>query len=268
VHVNRFDLMRPDAKAVIRTNPTFAQMEHLARSPEAFLDHMDREGIQQAWLVNYCAKEVMGYGWEVNPWVSNYCMSDRRRLVAVGGYDPRHDGAGERAIRALADLGIRALKVHCVHQSLSPDDDGLREALGACERLGMPVIFHTGTSRFPGAQNSFADPSPAAAVCAAYPRLRVVLAHGGRPDHTLQARAVVAQHANAWIDVSSCPPHRLKDYFGDLEALAPRLVWGSDWPGPGVPGMAANVEAFLRLGLSERANRMVLRDNAMRLLGG
>jgi len=76
----------------------------------------------------------------------------------------------------------------------------------------------------------------------------------------------VQENPNAWLDLSSCPPTRLRAYFGDLEALAPRTVWGSDWPGPGVPGMGANVEAFLALGLSAEANRAILHDNLTRIL--
>ncbi len=264
VHVNRFDLMTPAAQTTIRSNATFPLMERFVASPEAFLEHMDREGVAQSWLINYCAKKVMGYGPEVNEWVANYVEADPERLVAVGGVEV--DAASEESIERLHDLGIQALKVHTVHQHVSPDDQRLEPAFAACERLGMPVIFHTGTSRFPGSDNRFADPAPIAAVCARHPKLRIILAHGGRPDHTQTALAILSKHPNAWLDLSSCPPRRLPDYFGDLEALAPRTLWGSDWPGPGVPGMGPNIEAFLALGLSAKANRAILRDNAMALL--
>ncbi|MES2154910.1 MAG: amidohydrolase family protein [bacterium] len=267
VHVNRFDLMTPAAQALIRQNPTFHLMQEFQADATAFLEHMDREGIRQAWLVNYCAKEVMGYGWEVNDWIGGYVEADPTRLVAVGGYDPRHDGDGEEAVGKLADLGIRALKIHAVHQHLRPDGRRLRPALRECERRGMPVIFHTGTSKFPGASNKFGSPSRLRKVCQTFPKLKVVIAHGGRPDETQEALAILAEFPNAWLDVSSCPPKKLPDYFGDLEALAPRTLWGSDWPGPGVPGMGKNVESFLALGLSEKANRMILHDNAATLIG-
>lgn len=265
VHVNRFDLMRPAALEVIRSNPTFPAMERFMRDPDAFLAHLDAEGVAQAWLVNYCAQAVMGYGREVNAWVAEYVQADPGRLVAVGGYEPSH-GDGAKAADRLRDLGAKAVKLHAVHQRLRADDERLRPLLARLEELRMPVILHTGTSRFPGADNAYADPSPAAAVCARHPELPVILAHGGRPDRTREALAVLAQHPNAWLEVSSCPPRRLRDYFGDLEALASRTLWGSDWPGPGVPGMGANVEAFLALGLTERANRLVLHDNAAALL--
>lgn len=266
VHVNRFDLMAPGAQQVIRSNPTFPLMERFVADPRAFVAHLDAEGVRAAWLINYCAKDVMGYGWEVNAWAAKYAAADPRRLVAIGGYDPRHDGGGRKAIDALDAMGIRGLKVHTVHQHLAPDDARLKDALARCAQLGMPVTFHTGTSRFPGADNAFADPAPLAAVCRDHPDLQVVVAHGGRPDHTKAAVDLVRRYPNAWLELSSCPPRRLADYFGDLEALADRCVWGSDWPGPGVPGMKANVEAFRGLGLSASAQRAILHDNALDLI--
>jgi hypothetical protein len=266
VHVNRFDLMTPGASSLIAQNPTFPLMERFLREPAAFLEHLDREGIRQAWLINYCARQVMGYGWEVNEWVADYVQADPTRLVPVGGYDPRLDGDGEAAAGRLRDLGIRAVKVHPVHQHLRSDDAGFLPLYGALERLGIPAIVHTGTSRFPGADNAYADPAPLANVLMRFPRLQVVIAHGGRPDRTAAALDLLRRFPNAWLDLSGCPPHRLYHYFGDLEALAPRTLWGSDWPGPGVPGMGANVEAFMGLGLSERAHRLILHDNAVRLV--
>ena len=274
VHVNRFDLMAPGPKSVITQNPTFPMMERFMRDPDAFVAHMDAEGIAQAWLINYCAREVMGYGWEVNPWVAGYAATHPDRLVAVGGYDPREDGEGGEAIGKLREMGIRALKVHPVHQRFPADLHREHTVVGGrmvaayarAEELRMPVIFHTGTSIFPGAANEFQHVAPIGNVCEDYPDLPVILAHGGRPNETRQALEIVRKHPNAWLELSSLPPKRIPEYFGDMEALAARCVWGSDWPGPKVPGMRANVDAFLALGFSERANELILHGNAARLL--
>jgi uncharacterized protein len=266
VHVNRFDLMTPGARAVIESNPTFPQMRRFVADPGAFQAHLDAEGIAASWLINYCAKDVMGYGWEVNAWAAKYAAADPKRLVAIGGYDPRHDGDGARAMDALHAIGIRGLKLHTVHQHLAADDPRLSGAFERLALLQMPLIVHTGTSRFPGADNRFADPAPLATVAQDHPDLQIVIAHGGRPDHTKVALGLVRRFPNTWLELSSCPPRRLPDYFGDLESLADRCVWGSDWPGPGVPGMKANVDAFLGLGLSGKANRAILHDNALRLV--
>lgn len=270
VHVNRFDCMKPGPKAVIRRNPTFALMESFVHDPDAFLAHMDQEGIWQAWLINYCARDVMGYGREVNPWIADWVQADPERLVPVGGYDPRRDGDGAKAIDGLRDLGIRVLKIHPVHQRLSPaahrQDDRLRAAYRRCEERRMPVVIHTGTSVFPGADNRFQDVAPIGQVLEDFADLPVVLAHGGRPDQCGQALRLLRRFGNAWLDFSSLPPKRIPEWFGDVPAMAGRCLWGSDWPGPKVPGMGANVASFLDLGYPDDVNRAVLHDNAVRLL--
>ena len=280
VHVNRFDLMAPGPRAVIEQNPTFPLMERFMRDPDAFLAHMDAEGIDQAWLINYCAREVMGYGREVNPWVADYVMADPDRLVAVGGYDPREDGPGDRHVDWLRELGVSAVKFHPVHMRLSPDHhrrgDEAGERLAAAykrmEALRMPLIVHTGTSIFPGADNALQHVSPIGAVCQDHPDLPVVLAHGGRPNECGEALQLLEAYPNAHLELSSLPPKRIPEWFGDLRRpvggrpLSARCIWGSDWPGPKVPGMGANVDAFLALGFSPAVNEQVLHGTAERLL--
>jgi predicted TIM-barrel fold metal-dependent hydrolase len=68
-----------------------------------------------------------------------------------------------------------------------------------------------------------------------------------------------------YLEISSIPPQNLLNYFPDLERLADKVLWGSDWPGPMVPGMKANVERFLPLPLSDAAKQRILYDNAARL---
>jgi uncharacterized protein len=266
VAVSRVDLMAPEARAFAQADPAWPDLERLASSPEALLEHMDREGIEQAWLATYCAKDVIGFGWEVNEWVAEYAAADPRRLVAVGGYDPRHDGKGEEAVERLHELGIRALKIHPVHQHLRPNGPRLRPALAACERRGIPVLVHTGQSPFPGSANRFGDPSLAERVCTTFPRLKVVFAHAGHPDHTREAVEAVLRHPNAWLDVAGIPTGELKQRLGDLEALSPRILWGSGYPAPGGQPVAENLRRFQELGLSEAAQRRVLHDNAQQVL--
>jgi hypothetical protein len=71
-----------------------------------------------------------------------------------------------------------------------------------------------------------------------------------------------------WFDISSTPPGRLLEYFPWLPRVAEQTIFGSDWPGPGVPGLRENVEAFMELPLEPAVQRLILRENALRLFGG
>ena len=44
------------------------------------------------------------------------------------------------------------------------------------------------------------------------------------------------------------------------------MVWGTDWPSPGVTEMKQNIDQFLTLPLSDAHRRAILETNALALL--
>ncbi len=54
-------------------------------------------------------------------------------------------------------------------------------------------------------------------------------------------------------DISGIPPKTLLKYFPRLEEIAAKTLFGTDWPGPGVPDIKRNVEEFRALPLSQAA---------------
>src|SRR5438034_11767680 len=66
-----------------------------------------------------------------------------------------------------------------------------------------------------------------------------------------EAFFVLRRHRGMWLDVSGIPPARLLEYFPRLSELADRVLWGTDWPSPGVKDMRLNIDQFLALPLSD-----------------
>lgn len=249
------------------------RLERVMQDPRELLRLMDEQGIERLALVNYVAPEVIGFDETVNEWVSRYVAGHEDRLVAVGSVHPRRarDARGEAA-RLFGELGIRMLKLHPPHQLFPANDylsgnDALAAIYRTAEEHGRPVMIHTGTSVFPGARNRFADPMAVDDVAVDFPRLPIVLAHAGRPIYMTTAVFLARRHPNVYLDLSGIPPRRLLEYLPRLEEIADRCLWGTDFPSPGVRSMRANVEDFLGLGLSDRAKRRILFDNAEILFG-
>lgn len=240
-------------------------------SPEELLRFLDREGIGKACLINYVAPDTIGLTERVNRWVSDYCRGHEDRLFAVGSVHPRlaRDPGGETR-RLAEELRIRMLKLHPPHQLFSPDDyrrgnEGLARIYEVAQETGVPVMIHTGTSLFPSARNRFADPMPIDDVAVDFPGLKIILAHSGRPLHCATAFFLARRHPNVFLEISGIPPARLPDYLPRLEEIAPKVLWGTDWPSPGVRSPAANVEAFRRLPMSAEAQEAILSGNAGKL---
>jgi hypothetical protein len=273
VHVQPWEQFHPAARDLMSRNR--ADLGSVARAmedPDALLRHLDEEGVERAALINYVAPEVMGFTEAVNDWVSAFTRGHRDRLVPVGSVHPRRarDPRGE-ARRLFDVLGIRMLKIHPPHQRFAANahadgDEALAAVYAAAEEAGRPVMIHTGTSIFPGARNRFADPMAADDVAVDFPKLRIVLAHAGRPLHTETAAFLARRHPNVFLDLSGIPPKKLLEYLPRLEDLAAKCLWGTDWPSPGVASMRRNVEDFRALPLSDEARSKILWGNAAALL--
>ena len=162
------------------------------------------------------------------------------------------------------------MKVHPPHQLFRANAyqdalPALADLYRVAEDAGIPVTIHTGTSVFPGARSRFGDPMDVDDVAIDFPKLTILLAHGGRPLWMDAAFFLVRRHPNVHLEVSGIPPSKLLEYFPRLEEIADKTIWGTDWPSPGVKSMRANVDAFLRLPLSDPSKHRILHDNAAKI---
>jgi predicted TIM-barrel fold metal-dependent hydrolase len=271
IHIQPLHMFKPHALELIkRGRKNFEFIEKVSSDPTAFLQFLDEVGVERAGLINYVSPDVIGFPPEVNDWIANYCRADPRRLLAFGSVHPKYVADAGAEVDRLAKIGIRGLKIHPAHQVFSPNAyrDGWGPLAAVYERAsanGLPVMIHTGTSIFPGARNLHAQPMLADDVSIDYPDLVVILAHGGRPLWMNEAFFLVRRHKNMYMDISGIPPQKLLEYFPRLEEIADKVLFGTDWPGPGVPDVRGNIEKFMAVPLSDAARQKILYDNAARL---
>ncbi|HXW54435.1 MAG TPA: amidohydrolase family protein [Candidatus Cybelea sp.] len=271
IHIQPLEMFKPHAHELIKKGrPDYDDVVRYSSNPAEFLKFLDAAEIERAGLINYVSPEVIGFPPEVNDWIARYCSADPARLLAFGSVHPRHVADPAAEVDRLKRIGIRGLKVHPSHQLFAPNE--YRRGLGPlgsiyerAQAVGLPVMIHTGTSIFPGARNVYAQPMLADDVGVDFPDLVVILAHGGRPLWMEEAFFLVRRHRNMYMDVSGIPPQKLLDYFPRLEEIADKVLWGTDWPGPGVPAIRGNIETFRALPLSAAARQKILYDNAARL---
>ena len=269
IHIAPMEQFKPSAMATMeKERKNWPQILEFCRSPKAFLKHLDKVGVERAVLINYVAPEVIGFTPEVNPWIAKYVAEDPKRLIACGSLHPRHTQNVLADMEQIVRLGIRMIKVHPPHQLLYPNDylNGVKELeilYRAAEANGIPVMVHTGTSIFPGARNKFGDPIYVDDVAVDFPKLKILLAHGGRPLWMHTAFFLVRRHPNVYLDISGIPPKALLKYFPRLEEIAAKTLFGTDWPGPGVPDMQKNLADFRALPLSPATQEQILSKTAL-----
>jgi predicted TIM-barrel fold metal-dependent hydrolase len=269
VHIEPLEMFKPAARELVRAKRSnFDQIVEYGGSPQTFLKYLDAAGVDRAVLVNYVAPEVIGLPPEVNQFVVDYCKAAPKRLIPCGGLHPKSSRNILADVEAALRLGLRMLKIHPPHQLLFPNDylNGMKELeiiYRAAEANGIPVMFHTGTSVFPDARNKYGDPIYLDDVAVDFPKLNIIMAHGGRPLWMDTAFFLLRRHRNLYLDISGIPPVKLLEYFPRLEEIAHKTMFGTDWPGPGVREIGQNLQDFRALPLSQSAQEMILSKTAL-----
>jgi hypothetical protein len=155
--------------------------------------------------------------------------------------------------------------VHPVHGGFAANDRALYPAYAICQERSLPVVVHSGTSTFPGATNTFADPLLLDDVLRDFRNLDVVLAHGGRGWWYDAAAVLALSNERVWIELSGLPPSRLQAYYArhNWPRLTRRMIFGTDWPA--IPGIASNARAVAALCPDDDTADLVLAGNAAQI---
>ena len=73
---------------------------------------------------------------------------------------------------------------------------------------------------------------------------------------------LLRRHPNVDLDISGIPPKTLLKCFPRLEEIAAKTLFGTDWPGPGVPDIKKNLDDFIALPLREEVRQQILSGTA------
>ena len=255
IHIQPFHMMKPDVQRTFwHRKDNRAELEASPRIRRSCCGRWTPIGIERVGLINYVSPDVMGFTAEVER-VDGALRGGRpvaaasrsaRSIRAFVDRRRRRDRPGDRTGRARAQDPSAAPVVP--RQRLPGRAAGAGRALPRAEAAGIPVTIHTGTSVFPGARSRFGDPMDVDDVAIDFPKLTILLAHGGRPLWMEAAFFVVRRHPNVFLEVSGIPPAKLLEYFP-----APRGDRGQDRLGDRLAEPGGEVDAAERRPVSRPA---------------
>jgi predicted TIM-barrel fold metal-dependent hydrolase len=174
------------------------------------------------------------------------------------------DLAGELE-RYVTDMGFGGLKLYPTYHHFYANSNRLYPLYAKAQELRIPVMIHTGSSIFQGARLKYGDPLYMDDVAVDFPELKLLMAHSGRGFWYDRAYFLARLHANVYMEIAGLPPQKLLDYFPELERVADKVIFGSDWPG--MPHIKRNIELIRGLPLKEETKEKILGGNAARILG-
>jgi hypothetical protein len=207
------------------------------KKTEELLRSMDEAGIDRA-LVFAGVRDP-----QANRLMLDAIADYRSRLSGVGALSPIEKPPPLSEIEDGLSSGLLSgLKVYTGYEHVYPDDERLRPYLELLEKLGKPVIFHSGDtySESPGARLKYAHPLAVDDLAADMPDLKIVIAHLGFPWIT-DAAAVCLKNRNVYADLSGFVYGAFQ--ADDREAFATvlqrfsaivggnhKFLFGTDWP--------------------------------------
>ena len=187
--------------------------------------------VEAAVVLAFAAPAV---GFDVpNEYVADYVRAHPEKLIGFASVDPNDREAPDQLEHAVSVLGLRGLKLGPIYQHFDPLGSAALAVYEVAERLGLPVMWHQGTTFVRDAPLIHARPVLLDEVATRFPSLRIVVAHLGHP-WIEEAMATIRKHPNLFADISALETRPWQYYNGMLAAweygVADRLLLGSDYP--------------------------------------
>jgi uncharacterized protein len=179
--------------------------------------------------------EGAGVEWQgdVNAATATFVRAHPEKLVGFMSVHPEEGDVVAEIERCATDLGLKGIKLGPNYQGFDPLGREARLVYETAQRLGLPILFHQGTSPMRTAPIRYAHPLVMDEVAMAFPELRVVMAHLGHPWHA-DTIAVIRKHPHVYADVSANFYRPWQQYHGLRLAtewnVLDKLVFGSDYP--------------------------------------
>jgi len=244
-----------------RLSPSFAESMETLMTPENLISFFKGQGIDCAVCI---ADNSEVTGCVPNDFVLDFCKG-HPELIPFCSVNPHEPDITETMVPYVQRHRIGGFKFFPTYQYFYPNDRKLYPFYEFLESSGKVVMFHTGTSNFPGAKTLYGDPLYIEEIAVDFPRLQVVMAHSGRPFWYDKAFYLSRLHKNLYMDLAGVPPQHLLRYFPKLESNVDKILFGTDFPAQPKP-LSSLIGIIEGLPLRPESIEKILGENARRLL--
>ncbi len=194
----------------------------------------------------------------INEFIAATVAESEGRMTGLGTLHPESDDI-EGDVRRILALGLKGVKLHPDIQAFKIDDYRFLKIYELCEREGLPILMHTGDSRY-----DYSNPNRLLPVMKIFTGLTVIGAHFGGWSLWESAVDELCELPNLYVDCSSSFPYITKEAAVRVMRKygIHRVLFGTDYP---MWHPKDEMQTFLSLELSDGEKGAILSGNAQKL---
>jgi predicted TIM-barrel fold metal-dependent hydrolase len=193
------------------------------------------------WAASATADRVVVFGlWAPatgvcvpNELIASYVGEHPEKLVGWASVDPNDPDCVDQLEHAVGSLRLRGLKLGPAYQHFDPTDRRHWPLFASAQRLGIPILWHQGTTFPSRARLRVSSPLALEDVAMDFPDLRMIVAHLGHPWEE-DLVALIRKSPNVYADVSACHYRPWRFWMAMATAheygVSHKLLLGSDFP--------------------------------------
>lgn len=168
-----------------------------------------------------------------NDYVADYVAGHPGKLFGFASVDPNKPDAAGLLEAAVREFKLCGLKLGPIYQNFYPDRSEHFPLYAKADELGIPILWHQGTSFVPEGFLDASRPAMLDPIARAFPRLKMIIAHMGHP-WIGECIAVVRKNPAMFMDISALASRPWQFYNAMAAAVeygvSDKILFGSDFP--------------------------------------
>ena len=196
----------------------------------------------------------------INNYIADTVRQSEGLITGLGTLHPDSETI-EDDIAEIVSLGLKGVKMHPDFQKFQIDDKKCYKIYDACQKFRLPVLLHTGDSRY-----DYSNPDRMKKVLEDFPELIVIGAHFGGWSCWKEAAEKLSKYKNFYVDTSSSFDWLTAEESRELVRMygADHVLFATDFP---MWNHKTEYKHFEDMKLTDEENQLVLYKNAMKLFG-
>jgi predicted TIM-barrel fold metal-dependent hydrolase len=222
--------------------------DRVVKATTSWQDYLDAQGPADlsivfaiAWHTGMAVPSIGGretgdtswYQGNINDAVATFVAAHPDRLIGFMALHPHDAACMDELERCRTELGMRGIKLGANYQNFDPLEARALAIYERAQRLGLPILFHQGTSPVREAPIRLSYPLVMDEIAIRYPDLKIIMAHVGHPWQ-VDTCVVIRKHPNVYADVSAnfYRPYSLWEQMIKATEwnVLDKLLFGTDFP--------------------------------------